>query len=185
MKIVFLNSIMPQCSSSSRAVRFLVPADHSIGTPTKFQLPTPHPITPLMSNPPSILLIDNIDEDRNYFAQRLQGCSAELVIMHAATGRDSLELCQQQSFDCVILETDLPDISGFEVLTKLVPRVWDPDNAVVVLTRLANRFLWQAALKNGAQAALYKPMTSGDILYNAVLKAMATVPKDPKRPLAP
>jgi len=31
---------------------------------------------------------------------------------------------------------------------------------------------------------LYKPMTSGDMLYNTILKAMSVVPKDQKRFIA-
>jgi PleD family two-component response regulator len=133
-----------------------------------------------MPNPPLILFIDDSDEDREYFAQRLQICSPDLLIVPATTGQSGLDIHQRLPIDCVVLETDLPDRAGFEVLVKLVPRVSHPDTAVVVLTRIANRFLWAAALKNGAQAALYKPMTSGDILYKAILKAIATVSKSLK-----
>ena len=75
-------------------------------------------------------------------------------------------------------------MSGFEVLLRLVPRVWHPDHAVIVLTRTANTYLLQAARTNGARSAFYKPMTSGDMLYKAVLKAMSAVPGDGKRDIA-
>ena len=131
-----------------------------------------------------ILVIDGIDDDYNYFRQRLQICSPDFVIIRAATGHVALDLCERQSFDCIILDIDLPDMSGFEVLTTLVPRVWEPDNAVVVITGVANRYVCEAALKNGAQAALYKPMTSGEMLYGAILNAMSVVRKAQKRSLA-
>jgi DNA-binding NarL/FixJ family response regulator len=134
-----------------------------------------------MSNSSLILFIDDSEEDRKYFAQRLQICSPDLEVVPAATGQLGLALHKQLPIDCVVLETDLPNRSAFEVLVKLVPRVSHPDTAVIVLTRIANRFLWAATLKNGAQAALYKPMTSGDILYKAILKAMAAVPNDRKQ----
>jgi CheY-like chemotaxis protein len=135
-----------------------------------------------MPDSPLILLVDDSEDDCNYFSQRLQICSPDLVMTRAATGHVALDLCQRQCFDCVVLEIALPDMSGFEVLTKLVPRVWDPDTAVVVITSIANRYLREAALKNGAQAAFYKPMTSGDMLHGAILKAMSVVQKDRKRP---
>jgi hypothetical protein len=53
--------------------------------------------------------------------------------------------------------------------------------AVIVLTRLANPFLLQLAVKNGAQAAFHKPLASGDILDRAILKAIATVRKEKLR----
>jgi DNA-binding NarL/FixJ family response regulator len=80
--------------------------------------------------------------------------------------------------DCVVLELDLPDMSGFEFLIKLLPQASHPEIAVIVLTKLSNHFLLELALKNGAQAAFMKNMTSGDILDKAILKALATVQKE-------
>ena len=137
-----------------------------------------------MQDAPQILLIDGIEDDSSYFRQRLHICCPNLVITPALTGQVALDLCTRQAFDCIVSEIDLPDMSGFELLTKLIPRAWDPDQAVIVITGVANRYVCEAAIRNGAQAAFYKPMTSGDMLYAAILKAMATVQKDRKRPIA-
>src|SRR5262245_13489956 len=128
-----------------------------------------------------ILLIDGDQEDRDYYAHRLLISSQGFVILHATTGQSGLALCQWHPVDCVVLELDLPDMSGFEVLVNLVPRVHQPDIAVIVLTRLPNQYLLGAAIKNGARAALYKPMTSGEMLDKAIAKAISTVQKDRKR----
>lgn len=56
-----------------------------------------------------------------------------------------------------------------------------PEVAVIVLTRLSNPYLLEAALTNGARAPLQKNMASGDLLDMAVLKAMAAVQRDRKR----
>ena len=66
-------------------------------------------------------------------------------------------------------------MSGFEVLAKLVPRTYRPEIAVVVLTRLPNRFLLDLAMKNGARAAFQKTVGIGDFLEESILKAIATV----------
>lgn len=137
-----------------------------------------------MSNAPAILLIDDNQEDRDFYAQCLTISCPDFEVVQAATGQEGLSYCNRQLVVCVVLEIALPDISGLEVLVKLVPRTWNPDIPVIVLTRIANRFLWEAALKNGAQAALYKPMTSGDMLDKAILKAMARIPREGKRALA-
>lgn len=134
-----------------------------------------------MSDSPHILFIDGNQKDRQDFAQRLQRCSRDFVVFHAATGRSGLTICERQFIDCVVLELVLPDRSGFEVLLKLVPRVRQPDTAVIILTRLSNHYLLAGAVKYGAQAAFYKTMASGNILHRAVLKAMATVERDRKR----
>ena len=126
----------------------------------------------------SILLIDGNHLDREYYAQRLQLTLPDYHVVQASTGRSGLDLCARQTIDCVILEIDLPDMSGFEVLVKLVPRAHRPEIPVIVLTGHSNEFLLEVAVKNGAQAALHKDMTCGDMLYAAILKAISTVRKE-------
>jgi len=62
-----------------------------------------------------------------------------------------------------------------------VPVASRPEVAVVVLTRLTSSSLLNIALKNGAQTALQKTMTSGDILDKAILKAISTVTAEKKK----
>lgn len=123
----------------------------------------------------SILLIDGNHQEREYYAHRLKLSSPDHEIFQAADGKSGLERCQDRLFDCVVLELDLPDMSGFEVLLKLIPRPRYPEIPVVILTRLSNEALLKAAVQNGAQTCLQKNFTSGDMLDHAVLKAMATV----------
>jgi DNA-binding NarL/FixJ family response regulator len=134
-----------------------------------------------MSDPPCILLIDGNQEDREYYAPRIQESFPGYIVIQAETGLAGLTFFEQHSVDCVILELDLPDMSGFEVLTRLVPRVRHPKVAVIVLTFLRNEYLLTLALQNGAQAALHKRLASGDILHKTILKAIATVQPDRKR----
>ena len=135
-----------------------------------------------MSNSPAILFIDRHPEDLDYYTQRLRTSSPDFVIIHAEAGKSGLSICKRQPIDCVVLEFDLPDMSGFEVLLELIPRAKHPEVAVIFLTRLENRYLMEAAIRNGAQAALYKPLTSGDGLDKAIQKAVSAVPRDRKRP---
>lgn len=70
---------------------------------------------------------------------------------------------------------------GLRGVGQLSSPCYQPETAViVVLTRLANQYLLEAALKNGAQAAFYKPMVTGDLLDKAILKVISTVSKDRK-----
>jgi DNA-binding NarL/FixJ family response regulator len=132
----------------------------------------------LVSASSRIILIDGHPNDRDYYAHRLEDSFADCVVLQATTGRAGISLCEEHQPDCVVLELELPDISGFEVLLKLVPRVYRPEIAVVVLTANYNLDLLKAAVTNGAQAALFKGMASGDILEKAVLKAMAKVQRE-------
>jgi CheY-like chemotaxis protein len=51
------------------------------------------------------------------------------------TVKSALEVCRDQKMDCVVLDLDMDDASGFEVLLALVQDRKDRQIAVVVLTR--------------------------------------------------
>jgi len=134
-----------------------------------------------MSDARSILLIDGNHTDRRYYAHRLKVSSPDYVIVEALTGQAGLDLYQSQSIDCVILELGLPDISGFDVLAKLLPVARRPDIPVIVLTKFSNEALLHVATMNGAFCTLQKSTTSGDHLDRVVSRALATIPRDRKK----
>ena len=123
----------------------------------------------------SVLLIDSNDIDRNYYGDRLKICSSDYVIFHAASGQAGISVCETVLIDCVVLEIDLTDMSGFEVLIKLVPRACHPDVAVIMLSRTYLVPMAELARKNGAQEYLFKSGVSGDQLVTAIRKAIAVV----------
>ena len=79
-----------------------------------------------------------------------------------------------------MLELDLPDRSGFEVLIDLVPLVRRPNVAVLVLTRLTDRGVWRLARENGAIACFVKRYMGCDALDRAIQNAVALVGLLPK-----
>ena len=119
---------------------------------------------------PHILLIDGDTKDREHYAQRLGAFTGSRVIQ-AASGRSGLEVFTSYNIGCVVLELDLPDMSGFEVLQKLLDR--NPEIGVIVITHLHNPYLLDAALTNGAQAALYKITAWGETFDKVVREVVA------------
>src|SRR5690242_1527493 len=135
-----------------------------------------------MSNSPLILLlIDDNPEDREYYTQLLRTSLPDAFVLHTSTGQSGLAFCELRTVDCVVLEIDLPDMSGFDVLQQLSPRVEHPDIAAIVLTGLSNQSLLEATIEGGAQFAFHKNMVTADVLTTAVLKAISTVRKDRKQ----
>jgi DNA-binding NarL/FixJ family response regulator len=131
----------------------------------------------------SILLIDSNDTDRNYYADRLRQDSSEYVVHLAATGEAGLAIFETKRIDCVVLEMDLADMSGLQVLVRLVPVARKPEVAVVILTHVANLHLASLAMKNGAVAWLLKSGTPGDVLDQTILRAVSVIAKDRKKAL--
>ncbi len=128
----------------------------------------------------SVLFIDANDADRKFFAEGLKCESPGYRILEATDGESGLALYQSQRIDCVILELDFPDRSGFEVLVRLVPIATRPTVAVIILTRLTHRGLWELAKRNGAYACLIKEHTSCEALDNTIHSAIAMVGMLPK-----
>jgi DNA-binding NarL/FixJ family response regulator len=125
---------------------------------------------------PTILFIDSYEDARNYYVQRLRMSSPEFVILEADTGAAGLSTCKSLRIDCVVSELDLPDMSGFQLLLGLVPRVLHPEIAVIILTQIDVATFPEHAVKNGALAYMVKSRTSGDDLDKVILKALAIVP---------
>ena len=123
----------------------------------------------------TILFVDSHDAERQYWVERLKVCSSEYRILETQSIESGLNLYETQSIDCVVLELDLHGSSGFSLLVRLVPRVYKPQVAVVVLTRLTLLPLCELARRNGAEVVLLKHRASGDDLDRAIRKAIAIV----------
>jgi len=123
----------------------------------------------------TILIIDHHGDDRQHYVQRLTVSSPDYVVLEASTGKAGLAICASRRVECVISELSLPDMSGFEVLLKLVPRPRHPEIAVIFLTRLTLAPMKHLALNNGAQAYLVKSHLSDEDLYRAIHTAVASI----------
>src|SRR5262245_9741170 len=124
----------------------------------------------------SVLFIDGNAADRAYAIKGLKNYSSEYLILEASDGESGLDLYRRsERIDCVVLELDLPDRSGFEVLVNLVALASRPSVAVIVLTRLAKKGLWDLARQNGAIACFYKWHMGDDDLDRAIQHAVALV----------
>jgi DNA-binding NarL/FixJ family response regulator len=123
----------------------------------------------------TILLIDSFATDRTYYVDRLKNSLPDCVILEANDGQTGLDLYNSRRVDCIVTELQLTDMSGFELLVKLVPRASQPTVAIVMLTRSSIPALDHLARSNGAQAFLVKRLTTGEELASAIEKAIAIV----------
>jgi two-component system response regulator HydG len=123
----------------------------------------------------SVLIIDGDDTGRQYHADRLKLSSPDYQVFEARDGQSALELIHSRPFDCVILDLTLPDMSGFEILIKLVPLARKPEIPVIVLYKIPSVAIFEVAMQNGAYACLHKAATSGDLLDRTIVKAISTI----------
>jgi CheY-like chemotaxis protein len=121
----------------------------------------------------NILLVDDDAETLDTWAKGLEEC-CNYTVLKADTVKSALDVCRDQKMDCVVLDLDMDDASGFEVLLALVPDRKHRQIAVVVLTRLINPVLHNMAVEYGAQACLVKQRTSPQLLDQAIETAIAS-----------
>ncbi len=76
-----------------------------------------------MENPSQtrVLLIDSNEEERQYWRERLKISSNDYTVVEATNAERGLAIYKSESSDCVATELHLPDMSGFQVLTRLNP----------------------------------------------------------------
>lgn len=123
----------------------------------------------------TVLLIDDNFEQLDFWSKALRNYSNKYSVLTALDGEEGLELLRRHQVDCVLLELDLPNTSGFKFLFDIVPDRSRPEIAVIILTHLPHPNLAEMAVHNGAQACLVKQSISADALDQAIQKAMTSV----------
>ena len=116
---------------------------------------TQHPDSPSTR----VLLIDPSKSERTLWAAQLRRCSSAYEILEAADGKSGLALYRSRRIDCVVLELDFLNQTGFRTLMELVPIASRPQIAVIVLTKELPRGVWELVTQVGAYACLVKPYT--------------------------
>jgi CheY-like chemotaxis protein len=123
---------------------------------------------------PTILIVDDNPKDLERWGNEIKEHFGAASVIKVPNVDQALAVCDSQEIDCVVLDLDLSESSGFELLLELIPNRGRSRIAVVVLTRLVAPTLHEMALHNGAHACLVKQFTSPRELSEAIRKAIAS-----------
>ena len=117
-----------------------------------------------------VLVVDDSKLIRDMVAACLRP-SASIVVSQAASGLEAIESLSLKKFDAVVLDLNMPDINGLEVLEFV--RSQDRLRAlpIIVVTTRGDEVSRSQALAAGATSYLTKPFTPDAILaeVNAAL----------------
>ena len=119
------------------------------------------------SAPGRVLLVDDQPELRRLFRRNLNKIGH--VVVEAWNGRVALDLVQQLSFDVVISDVHMPDLSGIDLLQALSEL--EPDLPVVLTSGSPGGVATLEAGDLGVFAYLVKPV-SFDTMRDTVAKAI-------------
>jgi PAS domain S-box-containing protein len=104
-------------------------------------------------NPSNLRLMEAIFESR-----------PEITLLTAIQGSIGLDLARQHEPDLILLDLNLPDIHGSEVLTRLQQSALTRDIPVVIISADATPNQVERLLAAGAKAYLTKPLNVGELL---------------------
>ncbi len=114
------------------------------------------PETPLR-----VLLVDDHALVRSAVRQALDAPDIE-VVGEAASAEQAIELAMRLRPDVVLLDIDLPGMSGVEAVREMAPRL--PDTKIVMLTVSTDRRDLLGAIRHGAVGYLTKDLTGESLL---------------------
>lgn len=117
-----------------------------------------------------VLLVDDHAVVRNGIRLMLDSVDDIEVAGEAGTAHDALLAAQAQHYDVVLVDINLPDKSGLELIKRL--RTQGAKAAVVVLSAYPEEMYALRAFKQGAAAYLNK-RSGADAIIAAVRKAAA------------
>ena len=134
------------------------------------------------NNLQSVLIIDDDTSARNAACEQFN-ITAGVEIFQAISGNEALEKLQQHTVDCIILELNLPDIDGIELLEKIsaLPNLNMPQVVVYSARDLSEdevrhlrKFTDSLVLKEGSYA---ERLQDEVMLFLHSVKAAQTPPK--------
>ena len=114
-----------------------------------------------MADPFRILVVDDEPSQLELIGGFLGKKGFEVV--PAGSGRKALEIFRNGSFDLVLTDQKMPDLSGLELAREV--RALNPETAVVVMTAYGSIETAVSAIKEGAADYLTKPLNLDELLH--------------------
>ena len=83
-------------------------------------------------------------------------------VVAVTNGKDAIELCQNESFDIIFLDENMPGLSGLQTLAQI--KTIDPNVPMVMITKSEEEDIMNMAIGNKIADYLTKPVNPSQIL---------------------
>ena len=114
--------------------------------------------------PIQVMIVDDHALIRSAIRQALEGPDV-VIVGEAGSAEQALELAPQLRPDVLLIDIDLPGLSGIEAVRELAPRL--PETRIVMLTASTDHRDLLEAVRHGATGYLTKDL-GGDALLRAI-----------------
>ena len=113
-----------------------------------------------------VLVVEDVAVQREGLVQLLQAENVNIV--SAATGAEALQRLRERTFDCVVLDLTLPDMSGYDVLDKMAAGEAFAFPPVIVYTGRSLERVEEERLRRYASSIIIKGAKSPERLLDEV-----------------
>lgn len=121
----------------------------------------------------NILIIDDSPDDRDYYRRILtRSTSCSYSIIDADNGKAGIAAAIERDIDCILLDFNLPDMDGLQILEALSRDLSTECPPVILLTGGGSERVAVQAMKAGAREYLVKDNVTPDDLLHAVQSAL-------------
>ncbi len=129
--------------------------------------------------PLKILIIEDSPEDQATYQRLLkEDGEREYRFMEAETGEEGVAILRQTPVDCILLDYNLPDMDGIEVLNELSKDPNFTTTPVILLTGQGSEMVAVGAMRSGATDYLIKTVLTRELLVRTVHHAMEKIAAD-------
>lgn len=112
-----------------------------------------------------ILMIEDDQFIRELYERQLKLAGFE--IKATASGKEGQDLLDKNAYDLLMLDLNIPDVSGFQILEHLQKNP-KPDLNIMILSNVAQDEFVDKGLKMGAQAFIIKSTYTPDRVVQEV-----------------
>ena len=107
---------------------------------------------------PTIMIVDDSRIMRNTVKGTFSGIASTCKFIEAQDGEEALKLLEEQSIHLILLDWNMPKLSGIDFLKQVRAMEKYKDIPIIMVTSEAAKFNVIEALKNGATDYITKPI---------------------------
>ena len=122
--------------------------------------------------PIRILVVDDDIVDRESVKRALKRSGLTVESCEASTGAAALQVCEEQDFDCLLLDYRLPDLNGADLLDRIQRLKCEAAPPAIFLTGQGSEDLALKVIEAGALDYIPKEEVSPSVLRRAVRYAL-------------
>lgn len=113
-----------------------------------------------MSGKPKILVVEDHSPTALLLAAILTRAGCDVKV--ASSGQEAMQLAQEESFQLVTLDVDLPDISGFDIFLRLRQNSDSSAAPILFISGRSDEVSRRRGIELGAADYIEKPLAGAD-----------------------